>query len=55
LFPGFSGFAEPPLLEDRQLAADRFKDFPVPDVGRLRLVSIVEVGIFAVRATPADE
>jgi SAM-dependent methyltransferase len=55
LFPGFSGFAETPLLDDRQLAYDRFEDFPVPDVGRLRAVSIVEVGIFAVRATAADE
>jgi SAM-dependent methyltransferase len=55
LFPGFPGFVEARLLDDDQLAYDHYKDFPVPDVGRLRLVSLVEVGVFAVRTTAADE
>lgn len=49
LFPGFSGFDEGRLLDDPQLAYDRYRDFPVPDLGRLALVTIVEVGVFAVR------
>ena len=49
LFPGFSGFAEARLLGDPQLSYDHYRDFAVPDVGRLPLVSVVEVGVFAVR------
>ena len=32
-----------------QLAYDHYEHFPVPDVGRLQMVSVVEVGVFAVR------
>jgi SAM-dependent methyltransferase len=48
LFPGFHGFDETRLLGDPQLLFDRYGE-TVPDVGRLQLVSIVEVGVFAVR------
>ena len=49
LFPGFVGFSEKQLLDDPQLAYDHYEHFPVPDVGRLQMVSVVEVGVFAVR------
>jgi hypothetical protein len=50
LFPGFSGFDEKRLLDDPQLSYDHYRDHPVPKVGRLPQVSVVEVGMFAVRA-----
>ena len=49
LFPGFDGFEETRLLDDPQLALDHYRNHTVPDVGRLPQVSIVEVGVFAVR------
>lgn len=54
LFPGFQGYDEARLLDDPQLAYDHFRNFPVPDVGRMRSVSVVEVGLFALKTSFSD-
>jgi SAM-dependent methyltransferase len=46
-FPGFDGYNEEQILRDPNILFDRYADHgDVPDVAKLRSVSVVEIGLF---------